>query len=63
MQNQAFEIAKTFKVRGSVAIIIPKKIAESLNLKEGQYVKVSTKNGEVVITKIFQIEHGQDRSA
>lgn len=56
MKNQAFEIAKTFKVKGSIAIIIPKKIAESLNLAEGQFVKVSAKNGEITITKVFQKE-------
>ncbi|HDH44080.1 MAG TPA: AbrB/MazE/SpoVT family DNA-binding domain-containing protein [Thermococcus sp.] len=49
-----FEIAKIFKVKDSIAVIIPKKIAERINLENGQYVKISIKNGEIIIEKVFQ---------
>ena len=49
-----FEIAKIFKVKDSIAVIILKKIAERINLENGQYVKISIKNREIIIAKIFQ---------
>jgi AbrB family looped-hinge helix DNA binding protein len=49
-----FEIAKTFKVRDSIAVIIPKKIAKHLKLANGEYVKVSVRNEEIVIQKVFK---------
>lgn len=49
-----FEIGKIFKVKESIAVIIPKKIAERINLENGQYVKISIKNGEIIIEKVFQ---------
>ncbi len=40
---------KTFKIGGSLAILIPKEIADVVGLKEGAEVKLAVKETNIVI--------------
>jgi len=46
------EIAKVFKIGSSLAICIPKSIAERLNLSVGDFVEIQLEDGELSIRKI-----------
>lgn len=45
---------KVFKVGGSLAVRIPKEIADIINLEEGEDLSIKTRGDQIIIEKILR---------
>jgi len=50
--NEQIFTRKTFKIGGSLAVRIPKELANNIELKEGTDVKIDVKDKKIIIERI-----------